>query len=177
MASGRNIFSHHYTTLQPLIEGRMDPYFRAGINTHFHPQNCLSLEIITFVTDDSASRSAVSETLRPVMLVTYSISHFFPILMLSLNCSRLSWHDYMPKCIELLPCDWLIRYFHQWAVEHVCLWSGWWVYSQELNTTICVTPYTICITPVIFDCRALLACQCGNPCTRSVANKMTVQGS
>jgi len=39
-----------------------------------------------------------------------SLESPFPILMLSLNFSRSSDHVYMPKCIELLTCDWLIRY-------------------------------------------------------------------
>jgi len=115
---------------------------------------------------ENPSRSAVCEILRPARLTPTTIprskslkSPFFPVLMLGLNFSKSSSPHLDPKCIELLPCDWLIsnvcyqaieqEYLIKWPVS-VYIWKMCYVYM--LNIFI----YNVKYKNIIYTCKYFL---------------------
>ncbi len=80
------------------------------------------------IVGENHNRSAVFEILRPARLAPTNIprpnSHKYPSspiwCLVWTSASRLH-HIYIPKCIELLPCDWLISNLFYQAIEQMYL--------------------------------------------------------
>ena len=94
----------------------------SGINKAFSPRELPLTGYFLFLWPFSANGwSEVSEILRPARLEPPTMPR-----SMSLKCDiwtspgRLD-HVYMPKSSEFLPCDWLIRYLRERAIEQLYL--------------------------------------------------------
>jgi len=108
---------HHYSTSSPNHWPRQDgPMILPKFTQILSPFQTILSELEEMFKCENPTRSAVSEILRPARLAPtpYHIQSHLNHLNSSFWCSvstsadRLD-HVYMPKCTELLQCDWLFR--------------------------------------------------------------------